>query len=135
MSQSKKSLFIWLTGLASLCIFSLPILWPATATAQFSPGEQRGLETLGRTAYKAEGQPRDIRLVIGGIIKAILSVIGFLLVTLMIIAGIQYMTATGNKTKIDSAISRIKNAFIGLIIILIAYAATAFILAKIAIIT
>lgn len=69
-------------------------------------------------------------MIIGNGLKVILELIGFVLVILMIISGLQYMTAAGNKTKIDAAVNRIKNAFIGLIIILIAYAATVFIIAQ-----
>ncbi|NCU44436.1 hypothetical protein EOM71_02025, partial [Candidatus Falkowbacteria bacterium] len=94
-----------------------------TVSAQFAPSQQKGLENLGQTVYQSGEQPKDIRLVVGDIIKIILGLIGFILVILMIISGLQYMTAAGNKTKLDAAIARIKNAFIGLIIILVAYAA------------
>ncbi|NCU44474.1 hypothetical protein EOM71_02230 [Candidatus Falkowbacteria bacterium] len=105
---------------------------PLTVLAQFAPSQQKGLSTIGTTVYQSGEQPKDIRLIVGDVIKTILGLIGFILVILMIISGLQYMTAAGNKTKLDAAIGRIKNAFIGLIIILVAYAATVFIVAQLA---
>lgn len=127
MSKSKKSLLIWFAGTISAFILSLSILCPLTASAQFSPGGQKGLDKIGEIAYE-NSQPRDIRLVVGDVIKTILGLIGFLLVILLLISGLQYLTSAGSKDKITSAINRIKNAFIGLIIILVAYAATVFII-------
>ncbi|HNW55621.1 MAG TPA: hypothetical protein PKN62_00880 [bacterium] len=122
-----KKLSVYLIGLMSsgLMLFgSLAI----PASAQFSPNDQVGLKTIGQTAYEQSNAPKDVRLIIGEAIKTILSLIGFILIILMIISGIQYMTALGNKAKIDSALGRIKNAFFGLVIILISYAATIFII-------
>jgi ABC-type phosphate transport system auxiliary subunit len=45
----------------------------------------------------------------------------------MIVAGFQWMTAAGNETKVEKALSMIKTAVIGLIIVLAAYAITYFI--------
>lgn len=131
----KQSLTTWLVSLISFLTMSLAILSPVTVSAQFAPSQQKGLENLGQTVYQSGEQPKDIRLVVGDIIKIILGLIGFILVILMIISGLQYMTAAGNKTKLDAAIARIKNAFIGLIIILVAYAATVFIVTQLAVVT
>jgi len=135
MPKSKKSLSAQLTGLASIFIFSLSMFLPTITTAQFSPSEQKGLSTIGQTAYETSEQPRDIRLIVGSVIKTVLSLIGFILVVLMIISGIQYMTAAGNKTGVENAVKRIKNALIGLIIILVAYAATFFIIQQLTLAT
>lgn len=126
----KQSLALWLASLLSVLAISLPNLFPLAASAQFAPSQQTGLSTIGSTVYTQTDAPKDIRLIIGSGLKTILGLVGFILVILMIIAGLQYMTAAGNKTKLDAAIARIKNAFIGLIIILVAYAATAFIIAQ-----
>ncbi|HNW20185.1 MAG TPA: hypothetical protein PLX67_00930 [bacterium] len=128
--MSQSTLALRLIGLASIVLLNLSMFFPTPAAAQFNPSQQRGLNKIGATAYATTGQPQDIRLIIGNGLKVILELIGFVLVILMIISGLQYMTAAGNKTKIDAAVNRIKNAFIGLIIILIAYAATVFIIAQ-----
>lgn len=129
--MSQPTLALRLTSLASILLINLSMFLPTPAAAQFNPtSQQKGLNKIGATAYATTGQPKDIRLIIGDGLRVVLGLIGFILVILMIISGLQYMLAAGNKTKIDSAINRIKNAFIGLIIILIAYAATVFIIAR-----
>ena len=127
--MSQPTLALRLTGLASILFINLSMFLPIPAAAQFSPSQQKGLNTIGTIAYATAQPPKDIRLIIGGGLKIILELIGFILVILMIISGLQYMLAAGNKTKIDSAVNRIKNAFIGLLLILIAYSATVFIIA------
>ena len=129
--MSQPTLALRLTGLASILLINLSMFLPTPAVAQFNPSQQqKGLNKIGATAYATTGQPKDIRLIIGDGLRVVLGLIGFILVILMIISGLQYMLAAGNKTKIDTAVNRIKNAFIGLIIILIAYAATVFIIAR-----
>lgn len=128
--MSQPTLALRLTGLASILLINLSMFLPTPAAAQFNPSQQKGLNKIGATAYATTGQPKDIRLIIGDGLRVVLGLIGFILVILMIISGLQYMLAAGNKTKIDTAVNRIKNAFIGLIIILIAYAATVFIIAR-----
>lgn len=128
--MSQPTLALRLTGLASILLINLSMFLPTPAAAQFNPSQQKGLNKIGATAYATTGQPKDIRLIIGDSLRVVLGLIGFILVILMIISGLQYMLAAGNKTKIDTAVNRIKNAFIGLIIILIAYAATVFIIAR-----
>lgn len=125
-----KKLSVYVISLISCCFIFLPSL-AGPAQAQFSPSEQVGLSTIGKTAYEQTDAPKDVRLIIGEAIKFLLGLVGFILIILMLISGIQYMTAAGNKTKIDSAISRIKNSLFGLVIILISYAATIFIISQI----
>ncbi len=64
---------------------------------------------------------------VGAIIGIILSFIGVIFLILMIYAGISWMTAAGNDEKVKKAKDLIINAIIGLIIVLAAYAITAFI--------
>lgn len=61
------------------------------------------------------------------IIKSVLSVLGVIFVVLIIIAGFKWMTAGGNEKDVEEAQKRIKTSIIGLIIILSAYAITAFV--------
>ena len=64
---------------------------------------------------------------LGVLIGAILSFIGVLFLVLIIYGGILWMTATGNEQQVTKAKSLIVQAVIGLIIVLAAYAITAFI--------
>lgn len=65
--------------------------------------------------------------IIGSIIKTVLSLLGIIFLILMIFSGYQWMTAGGNEDQVSQAKSRIKNAVIGVIIVIMAYAITAFI--------
>ncbi len=65
--------------------------------------------------------------VVGKIVKAVLSVLGLVALIIFIVAGFQWMTSGGNKEKIQGAQKLMGSAVIGLVIIVIAYAATNFI--------
>lgn len=69
---------------------------------------------------------------IGGIINAVLGFLGVLLLGYIIYAGFIYMTAGGDKTKTQTAMTMIKNAIIGLVIIMASYAITVFVLSRLA---
>lgn len=65
--------------------------------------------------------------IVASVIKAALGLLAVIFIILMIVAGFQWMTAAGNETKVEKALSMIKTAVIGLIIVLSAYAITYFI--------
>lgn len=60
-------------------------------------------------------------------IKAFLSILGILFIILVILGGYYWMTAGGDETKMTKAKDTLKKAIIGLIIIISAYAITAFV--------
>ncbi len=64
---------------------------------------------------------------IGQIIGVVLSFVGVLFLILMIYGGILWMTAAGNEEQVKKARGLMFNALIGLVIVLAAYALTAFI--------
>ena len=66
--------------------------------------------------------------VIGSVVKAVLSILGLVALVIFIIAGFQWMTSGGNKEKIQSAQKSMGAAVIGLVIVIIAYAAAHFII-------
>jgi len=65
--------------------------------------------------------------IVGNVVKVVLSILGLVALVMFIIAGFQWMTSGGNDDKIKSAQKLMSNAVIGLVIVLIAYAATHFI--------
>ena len=67
-------------------------------------------------------------LVIGKVVKGALSILGLVALVIFIIAGFQWMTSGGNKEKIQSAQKLMGAAVIGLVIVIIAYAAAHFII-------
>ena len=73
----------------------------------------------------------DLKTAIGKIVQTFLGFLGVLAVVLIIYAGFLWLTAGGDPSKVDKAKGYIKNAVIGLIIILAAYIITSFVITKI----
>ncbi len=83
-----------------------------------------GLDAVGDTVKLSSTDPR---IIVARIINVALGLLGIIMVTIILYAGFQWMTSGGDAAKIEEAKMRIRNAVIGLIIILSAYALTAFI--------
>lgn len=65
--------------------------------------------------------------IVATVIKAFLGLLGVIFIFLVVIAGYKYMTANGDEGQVEDALGSIKTAVIGLIIIVSAYAITAFV--------
>lgn len=89
--------------------------------------DQGGLNEIGQTVYNESGEPRPLVLVVGTIVRIFLGVLGIIFVILIIVAGFRWMTAGGNEENVKKASAQIKNAVIGLIIILAAWSLTNFV--------
>jgi hypothetical protein len=70
----------------------------------------------------------DVRIVIGNIISAALTLLGIIAVLLMLYAGFTWMTAGGNEEKVTTAKRTILYAVIGLAIIMTSYAITRYVI-------
>jgi uncharacterized membrane protein len=66
----------------------------------------------------------SINTAISQVIGIVLSFLGVIFFVLIIISGYQWMTAGGSKEQVQKAQERLKNAVIGLAIVLVAYAIT-----------
>jgi cbb3-type cytochrome oxidase subunit 3 len=64
---------------------------------------------------------------VGSIIGTLLSFLGVIFMVLVIYAGVLWMTARGAEAQVDKAKDILVNAIIGLILVLAAYAITAFV--------
>lgn len=73
-------------------------------------------------------KPTDIRVIVGNIINVVLSLMGIIFVSLMVYSGYNWMTSVGDQTKIKKAQETIQKAIIGLVIILMAYGITQFVI-------
>ena len=69
--------------------------------------------------------------IIGSMISVVLGFLGIFLLVLILYAGWLWMSAGGESKQVDKAKDYIKNAVIGLVIILLAYAITSFVIDKI----
>jgi len=91
---------------------------------------QTGFETNGtiKNAFVSSGEGQNIGQVIGNVINIALGFLGIIFVVILVMAGFKYFTAQGSEAKTKEAISSIKTAVIGLIIILMSYAITEFVM-------
>ncbi|MFH1030015.1 MAG: hypothetical protein V1770_02020 [bacterium] len=76
----------------------------------------------------AEGKEKGLVIIIVEIVKDILSLLGVVFVILSVYAGYLWMTAGGNDEQVSKAKALIRDAIIGLIITLSAYAISYYIL-------
>jgi len=90
------------------------------------------LEEAGRESGFDAG-PSENRLgsIVASVINGFLALLGIIFIILMLYGGYLWMTAGGNEDKVTTAKNIIKNAIIGLIVILAAYAITYFVISSI----
>jgi hypothetical protein len=82
----------------------------------------------GQAGYSTDYKDTDLSTAIGRLIKSAISLAGTLFLALTVYAGILWMTAAGNDSKVESAQGILKAAVIGLIIIVTANSITYFVL-------
>lgn len=115
-------------------ISALPILLlPATA---FAAVEYKGLQgsqtSLGDVKAKLTDTGNlELPQLIGGIINVFLGVLGIIFVIYTVYAGILWMTAGGKPDNVTKAKEMLKNAIVGIIIIVAAYAISNFVISQI----
>ncbi len=83
------------------------------------------------SALGSTGLSSDIAVSVGTVVKGVLAVVGTVFLVLTVYAGIIWMTAQGNETKVTKAKDTIVAAVIGLFIVMAAYAITAFVTSKV----
>ncbi|MFH1620523.1 MAG: pilin [Patescibacteria group bacterium] len=105
------------------------VLAPLSAYAQVT-AIKGGLSTAAEGAKYSTNV--SLPTIIGGIIGAALSLLGIVLLGMLIYGGVLWMTAQGEDKKVKDAKETIKNAIIGLVIVVIAYALSDWILTQLA---
>ena len=125
-----------LNPLFSLVILTTLLILPYLVFAQtpVSPAGQEGspmLEKLNLVAknggYSVENGDLKLMTIVGTIIQAALSLLGAIFIIIMVIAGYNWMMASGNEQKVEKAQNMIKRAIIGLVITLSSWAIWTFI--------
>lgn len=114
---------------AWMSVFAMSLA-PVGVLAQLKPSTEGDLKTIGDKL--GTGTPQKLPELIGGLINVFLSVLGIIFVVLVVYAGYLWMTAGGEATKVDKAKKLLGQAVIGLVIIVAAYAITAFVIDKVA---
>lgn len=90
---------------------------------------QYGLEETAETAGIPEGlREATPESLIGTIINVAFSLIGVIFLLLMVYGGFLWMTARGNQQQVTQAKDLIVAAVIGIVIVMLAYAITSFVL-------
>lgn len=109
-------------SLLNICFVSRVLAAPADGGLGKDIGDQLNAAGTG-TGIK---EPVDPRVTVMLIIRTLLRLLGVIMVCLMLYAGFLWMTAGGNDSQIEHAQSLIKNAVIGLLVILMSYSITVF---------
>lgn len=123
MEITKKQIFSFIfLFLAFSPVFLLPLAQPARAD-QTLTDSQIGLSDVG-TAFGGTRAQIDPRVMVATIISTILGFLAVIFLGLIVFAGFKYMTAGGSSDKTNEALKLIRNAVIGLIIVLSAFMLT-----------
>lgn len=122
MKIAKKHIFAFIIlSITSIAIVIASL--PAQADNSLVTS-QVGMKEIG-TVF-GNSTPADIRTTVAKIINVILGFLGVIFLGLAVYAGFLYMTASGNEEKTKASLDLLRNAVIGLIILLAAWAITRF---------
>jgi amino acid transporter len=113
----------------SLTCLAGSLFFSNTALAQGSGGSGAAAADQERAFSQSSGLNAATNLpsVIADIIEVVLGLLGVIFIILLVYAGYEWMTASGNEEKIDKAKSTIFRAIIGLAIVIAAYSITYFV--------
>ncbi|HQB50940.1 MAG TPA: pilin [bacterium] len=112
---------VWAAGLVSL----MPAMANAQTTMTSNDLWGNGTENSYTNAGFSNTDPRQT---VANIIKVALGFLGSIAVVLVVIAGFKWMTAGGNEDKIAESKKLMTAAAVGLVIILLAFAITNFVI-------
>lgn len=106
-------------------IFAIFLFITVALAARFALAADFGLDQVSNTINLSQADPR---VIIARIIQIALTFLGVIALVLVIYAGFLWMTSGGEEEKISRAKKILRDALIGLIIILSAWAITTFVL-------
>ena len=122
LKLNEKLIYLFVVG-----IVLNPLVVSAEEAYKGIGGSTKSLEAVGKVA----GGPKDLPTTVGNLINVLLGTLGIIFVILVIYAGILYMTASGDDTKVKKAKTLLTQAVIGMIILVSAYAIASFVLSQI----
>ena len=93
------------------------------------------LETAAGVTGADLGPAGDLTVIIGRIINVVLSFCGIILLCYFIYAGFLWMTASGDSKKVDKAKDILKNAIIGMLVLVTSYALSSYVLSALTAVT
>lgn len=115
-------------ALALLAGLQLMVAVPAFAGTAPSNDPLSNLNQTNLSSNTVEQNANALPIMIGKFIRIALGLLGIIFVILMVYAGFTWMTAAGDTKKVETAQGTIKRAIMGVIIVILAYAITSFVL-------
>lgn len=103
-------------------LFLLPLVPYAASAADYGLVDANGGLPKGRGTSYTE----SLSIALGSVVGSFLAFLGIIFLLLMIVGGLKWMTAGGDDKKVGSAKAYLQAAVIGLIIVMSAYAITAY---------
>lgn len=111
---------------------SLFLLSPLRANAAEPDTAQSLLKGVGQNAkYDTSGDDTSLAKTVGNIISASLGLLGIIFLGFTVFAGYQYLTAGGDEEQIKTAVKYLRNAIIGLIIVMASFGITKWIVSAV----
>lgn len=122
--------FILLTAVMVLpyFVFAQTTTGTINTESKANPLTMLNAVATGVTGPYSEANVDSLPTILGLVINGALSLLGVIFIILMVLAGYNWMMASGNEQKIEEAKSTIKRAIIGLVIVLGSWAIWNFIL-------
>ncbi|HEX9664618.1 MAG TPA: pilin [Patescibacteria group bacterium] len=112
--------------IVSMLLFGVSLIMPASAQGLDLTTE---LKKAGEPAFGTGQKP--LAETVGDIIQVFLGFLGTIALILVLYGGFMWMTAGGNEEKVTKAKTLLRNAVIGLIIVISAYSITYFVITQI----
>lgn len=126
MRNTKKHLI----SLALLLLLLVPTFVMGQTANDGLWDSQLGVGEVGAVYGQDKNNTQDLRITIVKIINTSMLVLGILFFALFLMSGFQWMTAGGNDDAVKKAKARITNAVIGLVIALVSWSVTLFIMRR-----
>ncbi|MEI7512568.1 MAG: pilin [Candidatus Uhrbacteria bacterium] len=111
---------------------------PVIASAQVTGNPfQRGVNAVNNVGNAAgiSGGTTDLYTIVGRIINVVLGFLGIVLLFYFIYGGFKWMTSGGDEKGVGEAKTMLRNATIGLVIIMASYALSSFVLTQLVAVT
>ncbi len=129
MNKVKKIIyFLMVCGFILIPMVKINIHAEETTTQSLQNLIQGKTDEAAKAARFSETTgPNTLFNTIANIVQVIISFLGILFLILIIVSGIQWMTAGGNEDTVKKSKARIKNAIFGLAIVVFSYTLVVFI--------
>lgn len=124
----KRTLSFIAKGIVATGSLTLPIYAALAASNPYTEAQNK-VSQVGTSA--GIGTQGELTTIIGNIINILLGFLGILLLIYFLYAGFLWMTSGSSEDNVKKAKTMMKNAVIGLIIIVVAYALSNFVLTQI----